>query len=964
KYASSLIETVAHNPHGWLNQVSHNFVGQCFRVVGLKFNVSVEAFEQTYDHPYRDDNLTYLFSAVPFALKGVESFLDQLPTLLDCYGREFIKDKPSDAGPLQQFYELTQPVPCYLQVMNVWTLVVRSITDNLQREDNTIDKFLIEPLARLSFSMLRGLVKLLPDSTDDILEDICLRLAVLTRYGIFFVETYDFILTPMLDIFEKYFNVFCERSALLFVYSAFCCEVRDTIICQKFNSCDMLFFQMSDKSSFELLYAFLEKMLNTFHDGQQTDADGNLYLRLFTNELITDRFLILQFKALKTFNSNTLLMATLQYLQTLQRHLASTEAFPIRFVEQILLVLLNSSTTQSVRSLAAQLYVTLSRRQYDDQEIVVHVIETFLKTQHNSRKCASLDQAISLLQNYLKDLMEHFPALQRFGHYIFVMYARNVRDELVLFTAHSIYAIFALYTKEYATKELARQEVQRLLEQWPHLLKRSAQRMSARAVLLAIYCIVDFRTLAQDNLELVKSLEAYCLDMFLTDDSLNATEFASLFINICHSIEVTGSKELLVMTAQTLQDQYAEISVQLLGIDDHERQSESGDLLQSYAQCVRRLYALLKENMLRAHQVCDMYDTLARQLFDSDKIDECLAAYGYECLALMLGLLHRERSEVVHFELHEAKVLQLAKQLRNVSVHNLRKNSINFSQNKPWLCSILLLQVGLFHCLPLNTVIYDLLIDKIADRTLAQQARVNTLFCRQIQEIHYLFRQIHNISPMPSNRIWKCLLQFKMVVKMPDYISPELDNLIPVLIKRHYPFYAGCLPVINMKLCNEPTTKKRVNLALAAHLKLVDENASDMEAWLLRLYVFNATLEKLVNNLTAHNAASNIMRKRNHFMPLKHLMSLVSPLRLEKSHFLNIGRLLFKLKANVIGEQNELELDKFLIEISAHKYRCEDAHAEALLSDDASHSRLTPLPHGPFTKWQTEVFSHLANLCS
>lgn len=37
-------------------------------------------------------------------------------------------------------------------------------------------------------------------------------------------ETFDFMLTPMLDIFEQHFQLFCERSALSFVYNAFSCE--------------------------------------------------------------------------------------------------------------------------------------------------------------------------------------------------------------------------------------------------------------------------------------------------------------------------------------------------------------------------------------------------------------------------------------------------------------------------------------------------------------------------------------------------------------------------------------------------------------------------------------------------------------------------------------------------------------------------------------------------------------------
>lgn len=185
EFGYKFIQHVASNPHNWIHKISHHFVGQCFRALGMNFSVSPEAFKKTYDHPYRDDNLTYIFNAVPFVLHGVEAFLHRLPSVLDKYECELAKDRPT-TGLEVKFYELTRPVPCYLRVLDVWTQVVRYITENLQQTNNTVDKFLCEPIARLSISMLRGLVKLLPDSDNkyEQLKDMCLRLAVLARYGI------------------------------------------------------------------------------------------------------------------------------------------------------------------------------------------------------------------------------------------------------------------------------------------------------------------------------------------------------------------------------------------------------------------------------------------------------------------------------------------------------------------------------------------------------------------------------------------------------------------------------------------------------------------------------------------------------------------------------------------------------------------------------------------------------------
>lgn len=76
---------------------------------------------------------------------------------------------------------------------------------------------------------------------------------------------------------------------------------------------------MSNNTGYIQLYKFLEKMLDKFGDGQQRDSNGTLYLRLFTNELISDKYLAIQFETLKPSSTNPLLLSTLQYLQALQR---------------------------------------------------------------------------------------------------------------------------------------------------------------------------------------------------------------------------------------------------------------------------------------------------------------------------------------------------------------------------------------------------------------------------------------------------------------------------------------------------------------------------------------------------------------------------------------------------------------------------------------------------------------------
>lgn len=76
---------------------------------------------------------------------------------------------------------------------------------------------------------------------------------------------------------------------------------------------------MTELDSYIQAYEFLESMLNQFATSKERDEANNLYLRMFTNELITEKYMALIFETLKTSNAKPLLMATLRYLMTLQR---------------------------------------------------------------------------------------------------------------------------------------------------------------------------------------------------------------------------------------------------------------------------------------------------------------------------------------------------------------------------------------------------------------------------------------------------------------------------------------------------------------------------------------------------------------------------------------------------------------------------------------------------------------------
>lgn len=131
----------------------------------------------------------------------------------------------------------------------------------------------------------------------------------------------------------------------------------------------------------------------------------------------------------------------------------------------------------------------------------------------------------------------------------------------------------------------------------------------------------------------------------------------------------------------------------------------------------------------------------------------------------MLVLVQSERDQLQGIEINEERILQLAQQLHDVCVHALSNISDNLPQVKSMFCAILVLHLGMHPCLQLNAATYDVLLNQISNPILAEKARSNTLSCSYIQEMHLLFRQLHNRvrTALPSKRIWKPLLQFKMV---------------------------------------------------------------------------------------------------------------------------------------------------------------------------------------------------------
>ncbi|KAH8258196.1 hypothetical protein KR038_007653, partial [Drosophila bunnanda] len=950
KFAMAFLKVVTSDPENWITRASHNFVRQCFRLLDLRFNVAIEPSFWTKDHPYRTDNPNYHFIPEPKLMDDVRTFFESLPVLLSHYASALKLDVENC-----RFDRLTHPVSAYLRVVTIWTKVVHSICGIVQEPDTiSSDGYLCEPLARMSFFILDGLSALLPEYANfNGLKDICLSLAMNVRYGIFFQDTSEVIVTPMLDMFKVHYRTFCgvEKSALDFVYC-------------------ILTIKMDEPDAYIEAYEFLDTMLKQFATSKERDQGNKSYLHMFTNELITVKYVIIVFDTLKRSASKPLLMITLKYLLTLQSHLASFECFTIPFLEILLQLTLRVPHSFSVAScLAAKLYVVLSQRKYEETDIAVHILEVYIKSKGNSRKNPSYEQFRSELDRYLRTIGLFFPALHRFEYYNLILSARNAPIELSLIAAQSASILFERLMADYSTVPEALKQVHLFLRCWPGLVQSASRQTGTRAVLYSIYSMVDFVAVARSQKEvmpihifslhlcgkifiyiyfqLLLNLESFCLEHFLKDDTLSETEFEGLYQNIYRSADATGNKLIHTTAANYIREKQAQL-ISLLNATDTE-ETETVELLETYALSVRSLHSLLIVNKFADHHLADIYPTLAKHLFEKRAQNENLIRYGSESLATMLTSLYVKRDK--SNDVMGIRISLLVDQLLDFCHSELSNLNLDFVRAKYLFCSTLILHIANLPDLSLDDAIYGTLLDWLIlpPRNSDPELQVEGY----VAEMHFVFRRFIQSEHvvLPNNRIWKVLVQYKMGPAF-NYLDFELEKLIGVLLEYRIQGYIRCVPGILLHVNGDKkTSKTRFSSILTAHTNIIKRHATAFDSWFVRLIVFQECMKFLAKSMVVRRLAVTSSRQRNRLLPLGSLLHLLTALRLQESHFLMIAKSIHTLKEEVMGPEESFEMESFITEISKFKHQCEDEQTDVEKNEN-NKGKLIPLPPGPLTDWQ------------
>ncbi|XP_001967385.4 uncharacterized protein LOC116655306 isoform X1 [Drosophila ananassae] len=941
RFITEFLRAATLDPKNWMAKASHHFVAQCFHVVGLKLDVSVKEFSRTQDHPYPKVNPDYVFVPVPFVLEAVDSFFDVVPNLLAEVSVALEKDlsRKSQYDKGDPFLQRTHPMTSYIRLIIKWNGVVHSVCKDIKK-----NRYYCEPLTRISFSILKGMSKLLPRFANSFagLQGICHALSIDVRLGILYHETCQLILTPMLNMFQENFRTFCgvKKYGIDFVYF-------------------VLTIQMKDDDCYIKAYEFLNTMIQDFYKKKPRDENKNLYLRIFTNELITEKFLAMQFEDLKSSRSKPLLSAILEYLLTLQNHVVSTECFRDNFHEVLLALILRMPRASSgISLLAANLYIKLSKRKYRNHEIVYHILEAYIKTPHATRENTIYDCFRVKLSRYLKELMIYFPELQSFEFHALILTTPNARIELSLISAQSLSIIFELHMAQYSISQDSRQQVHLILRCLPALVTTPSLQSGARNILYSIYSLTDFRLVAEHEIEALRDLEHFCLNRFLTDDTLDHSEFQGLFGNISLSAAVTGNELMHPTVATTLRTQHAQLCIQLNDVDSGA--PESTEVLEAYVKNLRRIHSLLLLDKLPHNYYKDICESLAQILLKKTFQHEDLIMYGSESLALILV---RQYSTIdVLDDESGLSISVLAQELLEFCLTELTKAKEDIRRSMFLFCSIIELYIGRIDCLTLGADAYEVIIESLITLPQTFLPKSNPLILECMPDMYHMFRELLKVDhiELTNNRIWKIVMQYQMPGSTLKYLDPELKELIIVLIEYKIETYVHCLSVILLKLNNDERSLKHALDVLSAHLNLIKTHASTLDSWVLPLIIFQKSLNLLIKSIRVRRSQVTGSKKQNRLLPLNTFSLLIESLRLEAPHFMRMAELMNIIKMESYGSVENLEIDKFIIHVSELKYKCED-EALASTGDACFEGKLLALPAGPLNYWQHTALETMEN---
>jgi len=170
---------------------------------------------------------------------------------------------------------------------------------------------------------------------------------------------------------------------------------------------------------------------------------------------------------------------------------------------------------------------------------------------------------------------------------------------------------------------------------------------------------------------------------------------------------------------------------------------------------------------------------------------------------------------------------------RDLRTTELSNDRLDFKRAKFMFCSVLILQIYQLPNSSLDTAALDTIIELLASPPRDVQPVDDLPANEYVSDMYFLFRHLIKAAEilLPSNRMWKILVQYKASVPAMRYLDLEIEKLIDAVMEFRIDIYINCLPIIQLHLYHESKAKKKASVALTAHVQLIGRNCAVLDSF-------------------------------------------------------------------------------------------------------------------------------------
>uniref|UniRef100_A0A1A9WLD6 Uncharacterized protein n=1 Tax=Glossina brevipalpis TaxID=37001 RepID=A0A1A9WLD6_9MUSC len=772
-------------------EIAASFVTECLAAIGITCNITADQLnqpEKNFPWPLKELNV-YVFHCNEGEFKIFEHFLVlicsmsanhfelQLPTVAD------IEDKVDTA------------IDYLMYLLACW----RSVHIQLKRmEESNKRKHFEEPIARINFHFLLGFNDLRQKycSAFPTLDKICHFLYIDALPGLYYKKTHELILNGLLKLFEEDFHFFyrCLKPNYMFYYEAFLVKYESS-------------------TTHSRIYKSLQNLLRNEEDE----------LNVLTALLIQQPMLDIYYTTLVrgTISSVFTKIEALNFLKLLQEKLVVLDVFTYEFIESILGLVLKKNQHLSER--AAELYVILMRKKFDNQLILLHIIYYYAHrnlTPHNLNHC-------------VRQLSKYFDCFMKFGNFLQII-CNEVHTDTVRSHCAQILLMMAKIKIEISASSV-KLEIEQLMLIIPGIIEQ-IKCQNTILILLEIFDLFDIKEWPK---QCIDNFIGQTLDIFFhlekNFDYLVLMKISNIFHN-CLLFNKEWNHLSLIIDSTVLN--FQQLRRNLREVEDKKQMVENKNLVIKYCELLKRVNIMVKIKYNLFDNLMEMISTLEAQFLQKtifkDFIEQnksFIDIYALEIICSCILKAYRIERNKGNIRKHGINLIEHIWQLV-VNVKELLKQPVVRIKSYFYILLILMssplfkLEYSVYNkCLEILLALnFSRYTQNLKDGN--ESTQMHPVRCLQYKKyMLHLFTQFHKIQriDIQTNTIWKLCIYYGF---NDHKFNKELEELLITLAEHRMNIFKHILPVViyNLYRRKPVISYKQIVLILENYKKLIDNH--------------------------------------------------------------------------------------------------------------------------------------------